>query len=188
MQCMLHVWCINRVKIIGACRLRFFGDYSIYRCSMMTVVQISLMSSFEDLIFWFTQMHPLTLAVCVNNIIFFLISTWKSIIYALLYTCISATLNERIFSGGGLWMKKTNPCSCNNSSDFHYILHHRHLRAKIMEPSVTYWGIQPCLRVINIYIWDRSFTLRQLTVWKDRFCFSCVYFGLTSKPFQQSYL
>ena len=39
--------------------------------------------------------------------------------YALLY--INATLNERIFSGSGLWIKKINLCSCNNSSDFHYI-------------------------------------------------------------------
>ena len=60
---------------------------------------------------------------------FFLISTRKSIVYALLY--ISATLNERTFSGGGLWMKKTNLCRCNNSSEIFTIsfLHHRHLRA-----------------------------------------------------------
>ena len=48
------------------------------------------------------------------SLIFFLISTRKSIIYALLY--ISATLNQRIFSGGGLWMKKINICRRNNSS------------------------------------------------------------------------
>ena len=69
--------------------------------------------------FRFSQMRPMTLAVCDNNMIFFLISTRKSIIYALLY--ISATSNERIFSGGGLWMKKINLCRYSNSSDFHYI-------------------------------------------------------------------
>ena len=63
-------------------------------------------------------MCNMTLAVCINNMIFFVfqIPTKKSIIYALLY--INATLTERIFSVGGLWMKKTNLCSCNNSSDF----------------------------------------------------------------------
>ena len=50
--------------------------------------------------FRFALMRPMTLAVCVNNLIFFLISTRKSIIYALLYT--SATFNEGIFSDGCL--------------------------------------------------------------------------------------
>ena len=57
-------------------------------------------------------MRPMTLAVCVNNLIFFLISTRKFITYALSY--ISGTLEKRIFSGGFLWMKKTYLCSCNN--------------------------------------------------------------------------
>ena len=62
---------------------------------MMTVAQISLMFIFY---FRFAQMRPMTFAVCVNNMIryfFFIISTRRSIIYALLY--ISATLNKRIF-------------------------------------------------------------------------------------------
>ena len=72
----------------------------------------------------------MTLAMCVNNLIFSffdLISIWKFIIYTLLY--ISVTLNERIFSGGGLGMKKINLCSCNNSSWIFtiFFLHHRHL-------------------------------------------------------------
>ena len=50
-------------------------------------------------------------------------------IYALLY--ISAMLNERMFSGFGLWMKKISLCSCNNSSGIFTIsfLHQRHLHA-----------------------------------------------------------
>ena len=51
--------------------------------------------------------------------------------YALSY--ISATLNERIFSGGGLWMKKINLCSCNNSFGIFTLsfLYHMHLNAII---------------------------------------------------------
>ena len=97
---------------------------------MMTVVQIPLASIFFGPYFRFAQMRPMTLAVCVNNLIFlFLISTRKSITYALLYT--SATLNERIFSVGGFRMKKISLCSCNNSSGIFTIsfLHHRHLHA-----------------------------------------------------------
>ena len=73
--------------------------------------------------FRFAQMLPLTLAVCAN------ISSKKSVISALLH--ISATLIKLIFSGGGLWMKKINLCSCNNSSWIFTIsfLHHRHLHA-----------------------------------------------------------
>ena len=117
----------------------------------MTAVQISLVSLFWDLI---AQICPMTLTVCVSILIFFLISTRKSLIYTLLY--ISATLNERIFSGSGLWMKKTNLCSCNNSFGIYNIsfLHHRHLHASA--------------RVINIYIWDCSLTLRLFT-WINRF-------------------
>ena len=98
MQCML---------LTGDCRDRclYIVGYSICRCSMMTVAQISLVSYLLGSHFLFAQMCPMTLAVCI----FSLISTRKSIIYALLY--ISAILNEQIFSGGGLWMKKLNLCS-----------------------------------------------------------------------------
>ena len=73
-------------------------------------------------------MRPMTLAVCVDNLIFFfLISTRKSIIYTLLY--ISATLNEHIFSGGGLRMKKIFAVAITLLIFTISFLHHRHLHA-----------------------------------------------------------
>ena len=69
-----------------------FAGYSIYRCSMMTVVQILVVSIFWGLIFDFLKCVLRHSLYVFNNLIFLLISTRKSVIYALLYT--SATLNE----------------------------------------------------------------------------------------------
>ena len=72
-----------------------------------------------------------------------------------------------------LWWSKTrhkknyiNICSCNNSSDFHYIsLHHRHLHDVTGTSSCFFffWRIQPYLEFIDICIQANRFSLHQCT-------------------------
>ena len=56
-----------------------------------------------------------------------------------------------------------NICSCNNSSDFHYIsLHHRHLH-DVTGISSCFWRIQPYLEFIDICTQANRLTLYQGT-------------------------
>ena len=82
------------------------------------------------------------------------------IIYALLYT--RATLNEREFSDVVFGCRISIFAVAITLLEFSlYLSYITGNSMQYQAPSVTYWRIKPPLRAINMYIWDRSFTLRQ---------------------------
>ena len=92
----------------------------------------------------------------------FITLTWKFMTYTLWE--LLATLNEWFFPGSNLEKNCINICSCNNSSDFHYIsLHHRHLHDVTGTSSCFFLRIQPYFEFIDICIQANRLTLYQCT-------------------------